>query len=231
MIDIKLLEKVFLLKELDEQLLQFVANNSRLRHFEKDEIILHKGDDNDKNLYFLLDGKLQVQDIVSDGRQIGIAFLNPGMHFGELAVIDGQPRNATIVAADKSSVALLNQKYALKLLTESPIVALRIMKRMAQVIQNDNKFRSLLTHASANKRVFATLMYNAEQKSEKKYIIDNFPRQQELAIMANTSRETVSRALSTLKKKGLITKDNAHKKRLIIVEPQKLQQLIEESDE
>lgn len=217
MIATETLRSLSLLNGLDDDLLTGLAQVMRTQCYQRKEFVLHKGSSGE-DLLFLIQGRLQVVDITEDGREVGLHFISPGDYFGELAIIDDQPRSAAIVASSASEVAFLPKSHALHLFYHSPSVIQKLLKSMAQTIRRASSFRSMLG-SNAYQRVYMLLASYMQQSAAGLVAIENLPTQQELAIMANTSRETVSRALNELIEKGIIEKDL---RRLIIRNPDAL---------
>lgn len=212
------LQKIPLLAGVDPQVLTQVGGALQLRAVERGQYVLHKGGPGD-SLLFLLSGRLQAVDLTEDGREVGLSMLAPGAYFGELSIIDGLPRSASIMACEKSLVALLPRPQAMALIHQSPLVAERLLKRMAATIRTAATYRTILGIPNAFQRVFALLNKFAGTRAGGLVAIDNMPTQQEIAIMANTSRETVSRAIRSLIRKGVLEKDM---RRLIVRRPDML---------
>lgn len=212
------LRQLPLLEGVDEAAIKKMAGALQVRSAERGQAILHKGGAGD-HLLFLLSGRLQAVDIMEDGREIGLTFLMPGDYFGELSVIDGLPRSATVVACEPSMYALLNRPDALELMHNNPLVAQRMFKRLAVGIRRASNFRAILGISHAFHRVYALLDYLSETSPGGLVVIERLPTQQEISIMINTSRETVSRALQVLIQKGVVEKDM---KRLIVRQPEVL---------
>ena len=196
--------KIPLFEGLDDETLTAVAALMTTRTYLADEVVMHKGD-MPEFLAFLLDGKLQVIDISEDGRETGLHFIIPGSYFGELSVIDGKPRSATVMAIQASEVALLPTRHARALIFNRPLIAQRFLTRFANILRASSNQRMLLSIPNAFQRVFAQLHLLAQEAKEGQ-IIEGLPKQHEIAIMANTSRETVSRALRTLLEKNILIK-------------------------
>ncbi len=179
-----------------------------------------KGSTGDQ-LMVLVGGRMQVLDITEGGREIGLNFLVAGDYFGELAVIDGLPRSASVIAMESSVVAFLLKAQALALFHQNALVAERVMKGLAKKLRTASVYQTILCLPSASQRVFA-LLQRLCVVSPGGLVVENPPKQQVLAIMANTSRETVSRALKVLLDQGIVEKDNH---RLIVRRPAALQKL------
>lgn len=214
------LNKLPLLAGVDEAAIKKVAGVLQVRTAERGQTILHKGDEGG-HLLFLLSGRLQAVDVTEDGREIGLAFLMVGDYFGELSVIDGLPRSATVVACEPSMYALLPRAHALELMHNSPLVAERMFKRLAVGIRRASNFRMILGMPNAFQRVYALLDYLAQKSPGGLVVIERLPTQQEISIMVNTSRETVSRAMQVLIQRGVVEKDM---RRLIVRMPDALRE-------
>lgn len=193
-----------LFKGLEENLLRETAGMMTSRSFLHHDIVIRKGDIAD-NLGFLLAGKLQVVDLTEDGKEIGIHFIAPGTYFGELSVIDSQPRSASVIAVKTSEVAFLPNTQARELIFHNPLIAQRMLTHFAQVVRISSSQRTLLSIPNASQRVFAQLQTFVKETKDG-LVIEGLPKQHEIAIMVNTSRETVSRALHILMKMNILEK-------------------------
>lgn len=216
------LRKIPLLADLGEDDLARVKSELRYRHFPKRSVVLHKGGVADA-LLFLLSGQLQVIDVTEDGRAIGLRMLAAGDFFGEIALINGSTRSASVVATSEVLVAFLPASTALHLFSHSPSVARMMLGHLAQKIQRDSEFRALLSINNTSRRIYTyiALMPQVADKDGQQ-VVENLPTHQDIANMINTSRETVTRALLTLVQQGVVQKE-AH--RLVILDPDALQRL------
>lgn len=204
-----------LLAGVDEATLRNVAGVLQIRAAGRGSRILHKGDAGDY-LLFLLSGRLQAVDMTESGCEIGLSFLEPGDYFGELSIIDGMPRSASVIACQPSMYALLSRHHALELIHNNPLVAERMLKRFAASLRRASYFRTILGIPNAFQRVYALLDYLSHKSHSGLVVIERLPTQQEISIMVNTSRETVSRAMHFLIQRGVVEKD---RRRLIVRQP------------
>ncbi|MGB3917427.1 Crp/Fnr family transcriptional regulator [Thiothrix litoralis] len=220
------LRKVFLLEGLDDATLGIVLKQLTVRRYEKRDVILQKGA-SDGELLFLLAGQLHVVDYTLQGKEVFLHVIQAGDYFGELSVIDGAPRSASVVAVKESVVAFLSKQHALNLFHNYPSVVERLLGRFAQVIRQASGRQMLLSIPSAHARVYVMLsrmprvLPVQEEGEEEPVVLDNVPTQQEIAGMVNTTRETVSRAMQILVKEGIIKKD---KRKIIILQPTVLEE-------
>jgi len=218
------LRKIPLLSQLSDEEMQRVKTDLRIRQYAKRDIVLQKGAPGD-SLLFLLTGSLQVIDITEDGRAIGLRMLQPGDFFGEIAVINGSLRSASVVALTPVLVALLPRATALHLFAHSPSVANQMLKFLAEKVQRDSEFRALLSIHNTSRRIYTFLdLMKKKDDGGEVHVVENLPTHQDIANMINTSRETVTRTLLTLVQQGIIQK-GTHK--LIIIKPDALQKLVQ----
>jgi CRP-like cAMP-binding protein len=218
------LRKIPLLADLTPEELALIKPELRFRHFNKREVVLHKGGSGDA-LLFLLSGQLQVVDITEDGRAIGLRMLAPGDFFGEIALINNSTRSASVVATSDVVVAFLPAATAMHLFSHSPSVAQQMLRHLAQKIQRDSEFRAVLSINNTARRIYTylSLLQKTPDQSPAP-VIENLPTHQDIANMINTSRETVTRALLALIQQGIVQKEG---NRLVILDPAALQKLIQ----
>lgn len=220
-VEVNDLRKFPLFANLPEEELKVTAGLLRLKAFARREIVCRK-DEAPDGLYLLFTGSLQAVDIAEDGREIGLNLIKPGSFFGELSVIDGHPRSAHVIALQPSTVGLIPQVAAREVFYKLPATAEAMMKHLAALVRNLSAFRALLAIPNAQQRVYALLQQLAQQMPGGLVAIQNLPKQQEIAIMINTSRETVSRAIAHLVAMGVLEKDF---RRLIVRDPNRLRRI------
>ena len=216
------LQKIPLLADVNAETLALIAGAMQLRQVERGAHVLQKGSPGE-HLLFVLSGRLQAVDMTEDGREIGLNLLVSGDYFGELSIIDGLPRSASVVALENSLIAMLPRTQALGLIYNTPLIVERLLKRMASSIRRSADYRTILGIPNAFQRVFALLNQFAKIAPGGLVVIDKLPTQQEIAIMVNTSRETVSRAIHILRSKGVVEKDM---RRLIVRKPEALRRAV-----
>jgi CRP-like cAMP-binding protein len=215
------LRKFPLFADLPEEEVQAASHLLRVRNFGRREVVCRKDEAAD-GLYLLFSGSLQAVDIAEDGREIGLNLIKPGAFFGELSVIDGLPRSAHIISLQPSVVGVIPQAAARELFYRMPATAEAMMRHLAALVRNLSAYRALLAIPNAQQRVYALLQQLGQQMPGGLVVIQNMPKQQEVAIMINTSRETVSRAIAHLVSVGVLEKDY---RRLIVRDPLRLRRL------
>ncbi len=209
-----------LFQGLDPALLQQLEGLVTFRYFQNRQLVLQQGSVGDA-LLLVVSGRLQVVSFSEDGREAGIHFLEAGDFYGEVAVIDGLPGTSSLVSLADTVVGFLPKATASELMMKHPLVAERVMRHLCKTIRDASRMHSALSVARAHARIFSVLNNTAAlQPGAKTGVIENMPTQQALAMMANVSRESVSRAMQLLIRQGVVEKDH---RRLIVLQPKVLQ--------
>ena len=144
--------------------------------------------------------------------------MDPGDYFGELSVVDGQAPSEYVVAAVKSTVAFLESRMARQLILNHPDLARAVMTRLAQRVRSVMAQRTLLGLPNPFQRLCVLLLQLP------RHVADEAPTHQELAIMINTSRETVTRSFQLLFVNKIVERDG-HALRLL--RPELLKEIAE----
>lgn len=190
------LGKVPLFASLDEGELAEIAAASALRSFSKHSIVITEGDTSN-SLYVILRGEVKV--FVSDvnGKANTINRLGPGDYFGELSLIDEQPRAASIQALTKCQMLILSRPYFVHYLEENPRVAIRLLQGMGQRLRSTTDHAKGLALMDVFGRIANLLLTSAIDEGGR--LITPALTQQEIAEQVGASREMVSRILKDLR--------------------------------
>ncbi len=198
---------VKLLDCLSQEALMRLSTQVTERRFVRREVVIAK-EMARPELGFLLEGRLQGVDFTVDGRSAGLYFVEPGDFFGELSVIDGLPPAEHVIAAAKSVAVFLEAEAARRLILDTPLLAQRVMMRLSARVREVTAQRTLLSLPNPVQRLCVQLMQLAQMTpGSDRATIDPAPTHQELAIMINASRETVTRAFQALTLQEAIARD------------------------
>lgn len=177
-----------------------------------------------QELGFLVEGRLQGVDFTVDGRSVGLYFVDPGDYFGELSLVDGNPPSEFVVAAVKSTVAFLAVPLANDLILNNPSLAQAVMMRLATRVRMVMAQRTLLSLTNPFQRLCVLLLQLPQIVVAGVAEVDQAPTHQELAIMINASRETVTRSFQLLFLNKVLVRDgNA----LRLIQPDVLKDIAE----
>lgn len=172
------------------------------------EQIVDRQDDT-QDIFFIISGAMRVVFYSLVGREISFDDLNAGDHFGEMAAIDGQPRSATVVALEDTTVASISPEVFRELLRHYPDVAFSIMGDLVRVIRRANERVIELSTVGARNRVHAELLRRAKESKATGNVatIHPIPHHADIASRVSTTRETVARELSELTRQGIVRRD------------------------
>ncbi len=179
-----------------------------LRQFARREVVCSK-EQTRFELGFLLEGRLHGVDFTVDGRGVSLYFVDPGDYFGELPIIDGLRPAEHLIAATKSTAVFLDVAPARRLIVEHPEIAQLVMARLAARVRDATAQRTLLALPNPFQRLCVQLLLLARPASPATPCLDPAPTHQELAMMINASRETVTRAFQVLMLHQTIRRDGA----------------------
>jgi CRP-like cAMP-binding protein len=175
------------------------------RRFGVNDNILDQ-DSEDRDVYFVVRGTVQVVNYSMGGRKIALARIPAGSYFGELAAIDAQPRSANVVAAADCLVATMTPQLFNQLIVDHPALAKSLLLRLARIVRAcDNRIMDLST-LGAVQRVCLELLQLAspDPGGSGGWVVWPLPTQKEIASQASTTRETVARAIGQLAAAGVV---------------------------
>ena len=218
-----LLQQFALMRLFSADDLASLAAHSSTHAFAKREMVLSK-EKSSPSLMFLLDGRLQAIDFTLDGREVGLHFIEEGQYFGEISVIDGLPSPEVIIANKKSQVVMVPAREVRGLIFANPPAIEAMTAGLTERIRSQASLRQILGIISPLQRICA-LLQNLSKDGKNPEVIANAPTHQEIAIMVNLTRETVTRAFQVLQSQGALARDGDDLK----VDTGKLKQFAEKS--
>lgn len=177
--------------------------------YKKNDVILME-DEVGTALFVIVTGKVKVARTSTDGREVILTILSESDFFGEMAILDGQTRSATVVAIEDSELFLIQRNDFINLLKEYPEVAISLLQELTKRLRSADAKIKALSLKDAEGKVATVLLQLADDVGRIKHgkvEIEKLPLQQDLANMAGTSRETISRTIHSFAKKGLVELD------------------------
>jgi CRP-like cAMP-binding protein len=200
------LSQLPLLAGLPQVTLGHLAQHASERSFSKREVVLQKGAEGSA-LCFLLEGRLQGVDFTVDGREVGLYFVNPGDYFGDIAVIDGEVHPVYVTAVSRSRVVFVPRDLIRPILFAHARLAEVLSTSLAQRLRQLSGQRRILGMVNPIQRVCAQLELMLMKAADGVVWVRNAPTHQELAIMINASRETVTRVFQLLQSRGVVERN------------------------
>ena len=166
-------------------------------------MVLTEGEMGDA-LFMIQSGKVKVFIGDQDGREMILKILGPGDFFGEMSMIDKQPRSASVTALEACVFLVLSHAAFEKCVEQVPRIANMVMRILAQRVREADKKIGTLALMDVYGRVASTLLELAVYDNGKLMVSEKLS-QQELANMVGASREMVNRILKDLSERGFIS--------------------------
>ncbi len=204
--DSDLLATVPIFSDLSAKVLDELLSRMTKRSYQKNNMILMEDEFGD-TFFIIASGSIKITRVSEDGREVILAMLGEGEFFGEMSLLDGETRSANAIAIEESDVLILKRHDFLLFLERFPRIAISLLTEMAGRIRKSDQQIESLSLSDAEHRIGITLIRMAEELGtirQGKVEISNLPYQQDIANMAGTSRETVSRMMKILEDKGFI---------------------------
>ncbi|HEX5973021.1 MAG TPA: Crp/Fnr family transcriptional regulator [Gemmatimonadaceae bacterium] len=186
---------------LPEEELERFAELTRERSYPKGSVILFQDDPGD-SLFVLRAGRVKVVLIGEDGREVILGVLEPGAHFGELALIDDQPRSAHVIAMEDAQLLVLRREDFKRRVEANPTVAWALLTELSRRLRRADVKIGGLVLLDVPGRIARLLLDLADESGGDQ--IEKPLTHQTIAQMIGASRETVSRAMKEFQDAGLI---------------------------
>ena len=205
------LRNVPIFTDLSDSDLTKISTKMVSREYEKGQIILLE-ESMGETFFIITRGTVKVTRLSDDGREVILAMLGESDFFGEMSLLDGEGRSANIVANENAEVMTLSRRDFLECLESYPKIAIALLEELAVRLRKSDQQIESLSLSDSEQRIGITLIRLAEEQGTIKrgnVIVHNLPFQQDIANMAGTSRETVSRTLKLLEDKKLVKRDGS----------------------
>ncbi len=218
------LANVKLFENLDEAERHRLENRCTWRLYAAGETVLERGGES-REVLFIVDGSVNIVNFSISGREVAYATLGAGDCFGELSAIDAQPRSTSVVATEKTLVAVLSSEAFLAVLKEQADVTFQVLQRLTSMVRMGDVRIMELSTLAATQRVYAELLRMAKPDAAvpNLWVIHPLPPLREIATRISTTRETVARALSQLYPTGLLRRKG---KSLYIMDREKFEETL-----
>lgn len=200
------LKKVPLFSELDDDELQQLASVIREQHYKKHTTVVHV-DDPGSALYILKSGLVKVTIEDQHGYEMILRILYPTDFFGDMSLLDGMPRSATVTTQEISEVLTISREPFLSIIEKSPKILLKMTAVLSKRLRKANELIHSLAFFDVYGKVARVLLNLAAERgrvTEQGTVIDMRLTQQELAELAGMTRETMARTLREFQQAGCI---------------------------
>jgi CRP/FNR family cyclic AMP-dependent transcriptional regulator len=198
------LSEIPLFRVLGEDGIRDTARAGLSRRYRPGEIIFHQGDPGE-SLFALLDGLVKVVFTTEHGAEIVLNMLGRGDTFGEMALLDGSPRSASIVTARPAWVFALPRARLLELMREHPGLADEFLRLLGRMVRRLTGQAADLAYLDLGGRLAKLLLRLAAKHGHHGEVVE-LPglTQSDLAALVGATRPAVNRALQSLVSRKLI---------------------------
>jgi CRP/FNR family transcriptional regulator len=203
------LAAVALFAQVDSATLERLAGESRIRRYPRGQVLCSEGDPGD-SLLVLEEGRVKISRFSAGGQEIVLSVAEAPTAFGELALIDGAPRSATVTAQTAVVVRILGRDVVLALLEREPSVAMALLRALTAMVRATNERLADVLSLDVPGRVAKWLLARAEAHGERRREGIAVPlglSQSDLAAELGTTRVSVNKALKGFETRGVIALD------------------------
>jgi len=206
MIVTEVFSKVPLFEGLSPEDRAALGRAATLRTYRRGETIVQQGQPGD-SFYVVVRGRVAVEIVAPDGREVVLNTLGEGDHFGEMALLDDAPRSASVIAQEKSDLAILSRSVFLDLLKSNFVLTRALLTAFSARLRRANATIEGLASLDVKSRLaryFRELAATRGRKAGGGWSVVVRPSQREIADTIGSSRETVSRTMSQMADEQLI---------------------------
>jgi CRP/FNR family cyclic AMP-dependent transcriptional regulator len=210
--------KIPFLACLSETELAVLKNAIIEKDFLKNQVILHEADTLNY-LYFVYSGKVKATQISAEGQEMILAIRKRGDFFGEMAILDGMTAPATVVAIEDTKVGFISKRDFENHLLQNRRALMEIISMLCSRLREAWLMLKILSFADAEQRIRMVLINIGDQfgvKDPRGTIINLRLTHKDIAELATTARETVTRAISRFVHSGEI---EVLEKKYILLKP------------
>lgn len=205
--DLKLIRSALLFQDLPAAAVAEATSHVVSRRHPANQVILLENDWG-SSVYFILDGWVKIRTYNLDGKEVTLNILGKGELFGEMAPLEEVPRSTDVITLVPTAIGSMPASDFVKLLNTEPLAGIRLSQLMARRLRQVNR-RLRLRESDSTSRVADIILFLADgqgQRGTGGIEIPNLPHR-ELSSLSGLARETVTRVLSKLERKGLIARE------------------------
>ena len=205
-----LFERSYFFKGLDNELVNALSAIAHLTRMTKNQVLFMEGEDSD-GFYAIQDGVLKVSHISQLGEERVIAILERGDIVGEMGLLDGGERSATVTAASEARLIFIRSSEFFALAESKPAIFRHMLTVMSRRLREETQAQtaqSFLNMEGRLAKVFSQLVQSfGEERDDGSILISHKITQNDLGSMARVARENVNRTLKDWKDEGWLSKE------------------------
>lgn len=205
------LKKIPLFKHLKDTQLREIASRCKSVTCRRGTTLFRRTDMS-TDFYIVHSGRMKAILEDDEGDEIVLAQFEKGDFFGELSLLDGKGRSATIVADEDSDLSVLNKSVFFDLLMKDPKIAIGLMITLVERLRGADEMIESLAFREVGERLIRTLLESAEEAAgeDPRYLRTAKQTHRQLAARIGSSRESVSKCIKTLAAKKIVREGNGY---------------------
>lgn len=195
------------------------------KYFQPGDVVMRKGDPGDA-MYVIMRGQVRIVLPSNDGGEALVATMDEGDFFGELSLIDGEPRSATIIATEPTETMVVYREGFQDFLRASPEIAIEMLQALSRRLRQSDEFIADAAFLDVPGRLAKKLLELAERYGKtgpSGISIGLRVTQRDLAAMIGATRESVNKHLQSFRAQGMI---GFERRRLLIRDLERLKKRI-----
>ncbi len=213
----KLLRNIPVFKSISETHIKQIARDVKTVRYKKGGTVFYQSDES-MDLYIVLDGKLRASLFDEEGDELVLATFNKGDFFGEMSLLDGVARSATVTAEEDSSLGILKRESFLQAIKQNPMIAIDLLAIVVKRLRKTDSMVESLVFFDVEERLVNLLLQIAKVQGERDsggfYKVRKLT-QKDLAARIGASREAISKALKILAIRKMVVEEEG----FFLIEP------------
>jgi len=201
-----IIKAIPLFSEFDDVEIDAIAALVSTQNYPKKMLIVQEGESGD-SMFIILEGSVKISSYAADGREVVLSLLGKGAFFGEMALLDAKPRSATVMTMEDTELGRIRRADFEQLMLQTPQLTRKLLAEVVSRLRRTSSVLERVSTMDVPQRLYNYLRDyclrfgspDANSGFEVK-----LPTHQLVADQLSTSRETISRAISALKKEGII---------------------------
>ena len=201
------LKDVPLFSNMNDDQLAVLAQTGVIKRFAKGQLIVHQSSPGN-TFYIVISGHVKVALRHEDGREVVLSLLNEGNFFGELSLLDNDPRSASVIAVEDTTLFMFTKRQFYQLIETYPSILKKVLKEICVRLRRaDEKIESLafLDVYGRTLMVLQRLAHDRGIITKHGIEISQAPTHMGLSIVVGTSRETITRIITMLRRRVRVT--------------------------
>lgn len=194
-------------KGLPEEELKILGDVAKSRKVGKNTLVINEGDVS-STMYFIKEGRVNATLSNEDGKEVILSSLKKGDHFGELSLLDGEPRSSNIITMEKCEFLILHKDDLFKMMQQDSRIAINVIKYLCSRIRYITRNVESLALMDVYGRLVRLLHDLSEESAEGKLIVQQPLTHKDIALRVGSSREMISRILKELEKGEYLSVEN-----------------------